>query len=101
MVGGVLIFNHGYLLSRYIALSGIFIFKSTTSAFCFLLSQALINVIPAQAGIYKRLIFLDSHLRGSEIHHPLLNKATWNALSGAYFYSTPIFIRRLSDKLQF
>jgi hypothetical protein len=28
--------------------------------------QALINVIPAQAGIYKRLIFLDSRLRVSD-----------------------------------
>jgi hypothetical protein len=28
--------------------------------------ETLINVIPVQAGIYKRLIFLDSSLRGSD-----------------------------------
>ncbi|MGD9662862.1 MAG: hypothetical protein AB7U63_16505, partial [Porticoccaceae bacterium] len=28
--------------------------------------EILINVIPAQAGIYHRLIFLDSRLRGSD-----------------------------------
>ena len=28
--------------------------------------ETLINIIPAQAGIYNRLIFLDSRLRGSD-----------------------------------
>ena len=46
--------------------SSLHLFRTVVPAPGFLFKETLINVIPAHAGIYHRLIFLDSRLRGSD-----------------------------------